>query len=84
MTNLQEAYKAAAIAFVSVVVEGDPEHIMKKLEQCPILLRNVHLNNFGDRVFFSVGPDLNECIGVSFPKGVRLQKHVSYSRVGGS
>jgi len=36
-TNLQEAYLRAARVFVEIIVQGDPHHIAKKLEKCPLI-----------------------------------------------
>lgn len=80
MTNLQEAYRASALAFAKIVVQGEPAHIMKKLEKCP-QIKNLRLNDYGDAVTFNVGPYCNEHLYVQFPKGVRLKKSVEYFTV---
>jgi len=71
MTNLQEAYQDAAMVFVKKVVQGEPAHIMKKLEKCPIL-RDVMLSDDGQAVFFKSTSDPNEISRVNFPAGVKI------------
>jgi hypothetical protein len=79
MTNLQEAYQNAAMSFVRTVVRGEPEHIMKKLEKCPII-RDMQLSEDGKAVFFKA-TSVNEISMVPFPSGVQIKKDVSYQVV---
>lgn len=75
-TNLQEAYKKAAVIFVQTVVLGEPEHIMKKLEKCPII-KNVGVSGSGNAVVFTpIGFGTCELFTVPLPNGVRIQETV--------
>ena len=51
MTNLQNAYRRAAKVFVETVMEGEPERIMHKIEECPII-RDCGLENGGTGVVY--------------------------------